>query len=470
MSRRHRAILAALVGVGLAGCYRDHGGGARPESDDASVGPPDDASEAAPDGRAPDSGDDCIANVEAPTSCEAHWIRGFGADGIGNVYWSTVDVDEDGRVFALLGAPSGNRLTLGGTEIVSYGGRIAVALSPGGDVLWARRGLGQELLAASSGEVIVADGDEAQYLRADDGELREAVAVGESVDWAGAAFDSCVEGCGRRDVRVARWRDSIDLGPLGTVEAPAGLSIVYSEDSVQTRHWTTRLPEVPVVGSTRAQRSVGGDPTTTLALYHGRSPHTGEPLCLPGLPCVEQEHSLVLRIGEGQPPTAWTIPDGRVWSMAMLDEDELLVGVNHGFIRYSATGERLRASLGSLGPWTGRFALSEGRVRTAFGVPSTPLEVLGTTYRDCGPYESVGGGWAPSRYVLTTVGADDGLPRSVDGSLPGRPEIMLPHPDGGIIVALDIREPSETVELCGQVVRRSEGPEGPVDLVLAHIR
>ena len=109
-------------------------------------------------------------------------------------------------------------------------------------------------------------------------------------------------------------------------------------------------------------------------------------------------------------------------------------------------------------------------LRTAFGVPSEPIEVRGELYRDCVTFEPGGSLWSAEHYILATLDPADGTLIRVDGTLPGQLRAISAHPRGGIVVALVLPDHPETVELCGRSVGRSEGPAGPLDVLIAHIR
>lgn len=441
------------------GCWSDHGLTPAPTADGGTR-------DAAPrDAGLEDAGADCVPRLEVEAECHARWALALGGGDFATRL-EALDVDMDGAVYALVLAPRDARVVIDGEPRELPRGHVALALDANGAPRWAVGGRGERLLAEHHGRVVTTRVREAaaEHLAAADGSVIRAEPP-DGANWLDAVHGDCSGAeCGEREGRLATWTDELDLGSLGVARGAHGLSVTMTLDGTPAWHWSSALRERiwPLVEL--PQGGVERDGSLWLSIFNARHDAT-EPVCLEGAPCFDRRQSLLAHVGREGVAAAWTVDHGRIWGVERVDED-VIVGVNDGFIRFAPDGA-IRWEALALGGYTGALTVDvEGVMRSAFGIALVPLEVLGTTFVDC----RVGlEGWAAEHYVLYSLDPRDGRVLSLDGRLSARPRFILRHPAGGVLVAFHPRVGSSSVELCGREVRRGDDPDGEIGLVIAHI-
>lgn len=243
-----------------------------------------------------------------------------------------------------------------------------------------------------------------------------------------------------------------------------GITVLSFEDDLPRWHRSFVFEGPYVAEALFASDGVAPDGSVTLTFRSAYGYRHGR-ICMSDLPCFEHPEGLIVRLsGTGEVEAAWVVPNS-LRAIEVVDGGDVIVGSNRGFARYAPDG-RVRWENRSFGSWPRHFALDArtGRMRASFGIPDTPLELLGTTLRDC----IDGFPWSATTDVLCTLDPATGEVLSLDGRVSGQVRGLHPHPDGGIVVAIQVNR-STSVELCGGVHRRGDRTEGPIDFVVAHL-
>ncbi|MGE0785084.1 MAG: hypothetical protein AB7S26_05300 [Sandaracinaceae bacterium] len=462
MGARHaRTILLLVVASGcvVSGCAAHHG--AEPDDDDTGSS----------DGGVPSTPVDagCTAQLDVPTQCHVRWARAIGADS------DLVGIDdlvmgEDGSPFALMRVASESHVQIDGGSFGGGGYRVLLAFAPDGTFRWAQEGLVEFPLAVSEEELLmVRFGSPGFILDHRDpmgGGLRHQEPLPDGVLLRTIALGACENGCALRELRVFTWSDHVDLGELGALDEPHGLTLLMLEDGTPRWHWSAPMDEGFGITAVVPSSGVASDGSVTVSfgILHDPPDHS---VCLGAAGCFPRSGSVLLRFDpDGELVRARTFVD-RIWSIALTADGGAIVGAA------GAGPERVDASFDTvwqnedLGGYVSRLVVDRttGLVRAAVGVPSTPLDLLGTTVVDC--IEAYP--WSASSSVFVALDDETGRLVSTHGAFRGRARRALPHPEGGMLVAI-AAEGSTTseLEICGETFR-PESRGSVLAAVIAHI-